>query len=492
MPLTAGVGALAAVDLAAGLPAVVVASRYGHRGNRRRSGHRVGGGSHRGVIASDATTPEILDRLLWAALAAVDPAAAVRRALAVRRDTVTFGGMLIPLRGMRRIVVVGAGKAAAPMARAVAELLSSQPVEGLVVVPYGYAEHAGPIEVREGGHPLPDAAGIAATAEIFELLATTDERDLVIALISGGGSALLVAPDDGVSLGDLVATNALLLRCGATIREINAVRKRLERAKGGGLARAAAPSTLIGLVVSDVVGSPLDVIASGPTVADTSTWADATSVIDRFDLWSALPAAVTARLRDGFGGRWEAESKPSDPAFASARSQVIVDNRVAALAAVQAARDAGMHAMLLTTFVEGEAREVGRALAGILREVNASGAPLPRPCVFVAGGETTVSVRGGGKGGRNQEVALGAAIALDGVPNVLFASVGLDGRDGPTDVAGAWADGATMQRARELGRDPFVALAENDSHRFFAEVGGHLRTGATLTNVNDLFLLVAL
>ncbi|GIW07408.1 MAG: hydroxypyruvate reductase [Dehalococcoidia bacterium] len=435
--------------------------------------------------------PPILTRVIEAALAAVDPAAAVRRALTVRRDTLAFGSLLLPLRSVRCIVVVGAGKAAAPMADAVVDLLAPRLVEGVVIVPYGYAAPAGSVVVREAGHPLPDAAGVRATAEILELLAGVDERDLVIAVISGGGSSLLVAPEHDLELDDLVVVNEALLRSGAPITAVNAVRKRLDRVKGGGLARAAAPATLIGLVLSDVIGSPLDVIASGPTVPDEATWQDALEVVGRYGLAERLPARVLERLRRGTAG-WEAPPLAAgNPVFANARTAVIADNRLAARAACRAAEEAGFAPLLLTTSLDGEASAAGRVLASVLREVRASGAPLAPPCCLVAGGETTVTVRGGGRGGRNQELALGAALGLAGVPDVLLASVGTDGRDGPTDVAGAWVDGATVARAAGRGLDAVAALAENDSYQFFAAAGGHLRLGPTRTNVNDLVIMMA-
>lgn len=443
------------------------------------------------VLRGEREPPQILDRVIRAALAAADPAAAVRRALTVRRDTLVFGSLLLPLRAVRRIVVVGAGKAAAPMAEAVVAVVAPRPVEGIVIVPEGYAAPAGPVAVREAGHPIPNGAGLRATTEILDLLATTDERDLVIAVLSGGGSALLVAPEDGLELDDVTTTTEALLRSGAPIAAVNAVRKRLERVKGGGLARAAAPATLIGLVISDVVGGSLDVIASGPTVPDQSSWQDAAEVIARYRLAEALPPRVLERIRRGVAGAEAPPLTAGDPVFANARTAVIADNRLAALAARRAAEAAGFATLLLTTSLEGEASVVGQVLASILRETRASGSPLAPPCCLIAGGETTVTVRGAGRGGRNQELALGAAIGLAGVPGVLLASVGTDGRDGPTDVAGAWVDGETVARGAALGLEATAVLATNDSYRFFATVGGHLRLGPTRTNVNDLVVLLA-
>ncbi|MCL6650516.1 MAG: DUF4147 domain-containing protein, partial [Chloroflexi bacterium] len=347
--------------------------------------------------------PALLRSVVQAALAAVEPGAAIRRALAVRRGALTVGGLLLPLRAFRRVLIVGAGKAAAPMAAALADLVAERPVEGLVIVPHGYRAPTGPVALREAGHPLPDEAGLRATAELIELLAGANEDDLVIATLSGGASALLVAPAGDLTLEDVVVTTELLLRSGATIAEVNAVRKRLDRIKGGRLVRVAFPAMTLGLVISDVVGSPLDVIASGPTVPDRSSWEEAAAVIARYQLTERLPPRVRAWLEAGCAGQLDPPLGPDEPVFTRAKTVIVADNRLAARAAARAAEEAGLASLVLTTFVEGEAREVGRVLAGVLREVDASGLPLRRPCCLVAGGETTVTVRGPGLGGRNQE-----------------------------------------------------------------------------------------
>src|SRR5918912_4049346 len=305
------------------------------------------------------------------------------------------------------------------------------------------------------------------TRAIADLLATADQHDLVVCLISGGGSALLTLPVEGVSLDDLQQTTEALLKSGATINEINTVRKHLDDVKGGGLARMARPAPVLTLVLSDVVGNPLDAIASGPSVPDTTTWADAAEVLDRYSLWDAVPASVGERLRAGQAGRLPDTPKPGDPLFERVQTHIVGSNLGACAAAALAAQRLGFQTLVLTTYVEGEAREVARVLAGILREVDASGHPLARPCCLIAGGETTVTVRGSGKGGRNQELALAAATPLRGLRDVLLASVGTDGNDGPTDAAGAWVDGTTLARARSAGLDPAQHLADNDAYTFF-------------------------
>jgi hydroxypyruvate reductase len=434
----------------------------------------------------------VLDRVLAAALAAVEPGEAVRRATVLQGGHLVVDGRRYALGSIRRVVVIGAGKASAPMAAAVEEIIGDAlPVTGSVTVRYGHSVPTRQVRIREASHPVPDEAGVQATRAIVEMLQETTPDDLVICVISGGGSALLTLPADGLSLADLQQTTDALLRSGASINEINVVRKHLDRVKGGGLARVAAPAQVITLVLSDVVGNPLDAIASGPTVPDTSTWAEAGAVFDRYELWPLVPAAVVQRLRAGLAGLLPETPKPADALFEKTQTVVVGSNLLACLAAASTASEMGLKSQVLTTYVEGEAREVGRVLAGLLREVDASGHPLARPCLIVAGGETTVTVRGQGSGGRNQELALAAAYGLRGMRDVLLASIGTDGNDGPTDAAGAFVDGSTLDRAAALGLDAQRALADNDSYTFFDRLGDLIRTGPTNTNVNDIYLLFA-
>jgi hydroxypyruvate reductase len=431
---------------------------------------------------------QVLDSVLKAALAAVEPGQAVRNALSVEGDTLQVGERRYRLSDYRRLLVVGAGKASAPMAAAVEEVVGDRlPTEGSVTVRYGQGVPTRHVRIHEASHPMPDQAGVDATGEIVRLLEGADERDLVVCVISGGGSALLTMPADGLSLDDMRQTTDALLRCGATINEINVIRKHLDVAKGGGLARFAAPAQIVTLVLSDVVGNPLDAIASGPTVPDTSTWAEANAIVDRFRLWDQVPSGVAERLRAGLPDT----PKPGDALFERTSTVLVGSNLLACQAAAVEAERHGYRALVLTTYVEGEAREVGRVLAGLLLEVHASSHPLPRPCCLIAGGETTVTIRGEGLGGRNQEVALAAAFALRDTPNVLLASIGTDGSDGPTDAAGAWVDGHTMQLASEHELDAAGHLAENNSYRFFERLDQLIKTGPTNTNVNDLYLLFA-
>ena len=427
-----------------------------------------------------------------AALAAVEPGAAVRRFVECHGEQLVVAGQSYDLATVERVWAVGAGKAAAAMAAALYAILGERLSGGLAVTRYGYVSPGtGPIRLVEAGHPLPDEAGLAAAQRIAGLLTRGTGQDLVLAIVSGGGSALLVLPAPGISLADLRATTDLLLRSGATIGEMNAVRKHLSQVTGGGLARLAAPNRLIGLILSDVVGDPLDAIASGPTAPDPTTFADAWAALERYDLAGRVPAPVRDRLLAGRRGELAETPKPGDPLFDRVQNVVVGSNRLAAEAAVQEARDWGLNALLLSTFVEGEARQAARVAAALAREVAHSDRPAPRPACLVWGGETTVTVRGTGRGGRNQELALAAALALDGTPNVLLIVLGTDGTDGPTDAAGAVVTGETAARARALGLDPAAHLANNDSYPFFEALDDLIHTGPTGTNVNDLLFILA-
>lgn len=447
-------------------------------------------------FAPDILTPNPEQRqpilhILQAALDAVDPFAAVQRSLMVEEGSLWVDGRAYRLSDYAQIWVLGAGKAGAPMAQAVEAALGERVSGGLVVVK---RDHGGPtqrVRLAEAGHPVPDGDGAAAGQAILEMAQAAGPGDLVIALLSGGGSALLTAPADGISLDDLQQMSELLLASGASINEINALRKHASQVKGGQLAQAAAPATLLTLVLSDVVGSPLDVIASGPTVPDSSTWADAWAVVEKYGLAGRLPASIVQRLRDGLAGQLPDTPKPGDPLFDRAQTVIVGDNRMAALAGLARARELGYHSLLLSTYVEGEAQEVGRFLAGLGREVQTSGHPVPAPACLILGGESTVRLgEKPGQGGRNQELALAAALALDGCAGITVVSLATDGTDGPTDSAGGLVDGSTVQRGRELGLDAADFLRRHDAYPFLQATHALLRTGPTRTNVNDLMFVV--
>jgi len=442
----------------------------------------------RPVVTGDVRRETVLD-VLGAALDAVEPGAAVRRALRREGDVLRVGDRAYDLARYRRVWVVGAGKASAPMAAAVEGVLGERASGGHVTVKYGYTAPTSRVTLHEAGHPVPDEAGLAGSRAIVDLLRDAGEDDLVIAVISGGGSALMTLPVEGVTLADIQALTEALLRSGAPIGALNATRKHLSQVKGGQLARLAYPATTIALIVSDVVGSPLDVIASGPTVADPTTAADARAALERFGVWEQAPESIRRHLEAVIAGDAPETPKPGDPAFERVQNVIVADNALAAEAARERAEALGFHATIATTFLEGEAREVAVALASIGKEIAAHNRPVPRPACVLFGGETTVTVRGAGKGGRNQELALSAALALDGTRDILLASLATDGSDGPTDAAGGLADGGTVERAAAKGLSARAALDANDAYPLLDATGDLLVTGPTNTNVNDLIAL---
>lgn len=439
---------------------------------------------------TDADHRRIARALADAALAAVDPAAAIRAHVRRDGDQLLVADREYDLSRYRRVFVVGAGKASAPMAAALADILGERLTGGWVNVKHGFGLPVPGVTIHEAGHPVPDQAGVDGTQAMVELLRSASEDDLVLCALSGGGSALMMLPADGLALDDIQAMTATMLRSGATINELNALRKHLDLVKGGGLARLAAPATLVALILSDVVGNPLDVIASGPTVADTTTYTAVARILQRYDLWDQLPVPVVARVRAGVAGEIPDTPAADDPIFDHVQNVIVGSNGQAAEAALAKARALGFHTLLLTTYVEGEAREVAKVLAAIARELVYEGRPLRRPACVVLGGETTVTLRGHGRGGRNQEMSLAAAPALAGLDGALLLTLATDGNDGPTDAAGAFADGTTLARAAVLGLDPAAYLANNDAYAFFEALGDLLITGPTRTNVNDLALVL--
>ncbi len=424
--------------------------------------------------------------ILQAALDAVDPVQAVRRVLRREGEVLHVDGRTYDLRRFRRVWVVGAGKAGAAMAQAAEQVLGERVSGGWVNVKYGYTAPTARVTVHEAGHPLPDEAGVQGAQRIAEIVRGAGADDLVLCLISGGGSALMTLPVEGVSLQDLQQITDALLRSGAPIEALNAVRKHLSQLKGGQLARLAYPATVITLILSDVVGNPLDVIASGPTVPDPTTFAEARAILARYGLWDAAPSAVRRHIERGLVGDVPETPKAGDPTLAQVHNVIVADNAHAAESALHEAQARAFHALLLSTYVEGEAREVAKVLVALGREVLAHGRPISAPACLIFGGETTVTVRGGGRGGRNQELALAAALALEDVPRVALASLATDGTDGPTDAAGALVDGQTAVRGRALGLDAEAALTQNDAYTYLRAVGDQLVTGPTNTNVNDL------
>jgi hydroxypyruvate reductase len=402
----------------------------------------------------------------------------------------TIGGEVLDLAAVRQIVVVGLGKAGASMAGAVEEILGERIQRGVVVTKYGHVQPMKTIRLHEAGHPVPDEAGIAGAQAILDCVKGLGPEDLVLVLISGGGSALTPAPVEGISLAEKQALTKALLACGADIREMNMLRKHISRIKGGQLARAAQPAQVRTLILSDIVGDPLDAIASGPTVPDPTTYADALGILDKYRIRQEIPAGIRTHLEAGAAGKVSETPKPTDPLFARVKSLMVASNIQALEAAKAEAQRLGLRAMILSSFIEGETRDVARMHAALALEVRASGNPVAPPVCFITGGETTVTLKGKGKGGRNQEFALAAALDIAGLRDVVVLSAGTDGTDGPTDAAGAIADGDTLERAVAAGLKPRAALDGNDAYPFFARLSDLIITGPTRTNVMDVRLVL--
>jgi glycerate 2-kinase len=425
-----------------------------------------------------------------AGIAAADSYGAIGRHVCVEKGTLLVSAKAYPLDDYDHILVVGGGKASARMAQALEALLGNRISRGIINVKHGYAMPLRAISINEASHPLPDEAGLHGARAIIEIAQQASHRDLIFCLISGGGSALLPCPADGVSLEEKRRTTQILLDCGATIQEINAVRKHISKLKGGRLAGLAFPAKVISLILSDVVGDSLDTIASGPTAADDTTFADCLRIVQKYGVEATIPRAVARLLQRGASGAAQETPKAGDPVFANVQNVIVGSNRLALEAAQQKAEALGYNSLLLSSLIEGEARAVAALHGAIAKEIIASGSPVRRPACVVSGGETTVTIRGSGLGGRNQEFALAAALDIAGISNVVILSGGTDGSDGPTGAAGALADETTVERARALGLDAQMFLRNNDSYHFFERLGDLLVTGPTFTNVMDLRVVV--
>ena len=429
---------------------------------------------------------QLLARLFASAVAAVEPAAAVRRHMSIGDDVLQVGDRSLDLRGVERVIVVGAGKASAPMAQAVEDVLGGRVVGGVVVVKHGHTAPLRRVRCIEAGHPVPDAAGVAGALALEAVLTGLSPRDLVIACISGGASALTPAPRPPLTLADKQVVTRELLACGAAIAEINAVRKHLSRLKGGQLARLAAPARLVALVLSDVIGDDLSAIASGPTAPDPTTFADVAAIISRHGIAQRLPAAVRELIARGVAGGEPETVKPGDPCFAGVINHLIGSNRLALAAVAAAARALGLDPVVIDTPLTGEAR---RAAADFCARAMTIAAGSGRPRVLIAGGEVTVTLgAASGRGGRAQEFALASALALSGSTGVTVLAAGTDGSDGSTDAAGAIADGGTLVRAAALGLAARDHLDRHEANPFFAALGDLVISGPTSTNVMDCYL----
>ena len=428
--------------------------------------------------------------IFQAGLQAVAPGAAIKTFCQLSGEVFTVDGQNYDLSQFNNIFVLGAGKAGASMAKAIEEILGERISAGLINVKYGHVEKLETIKIQEAGHPVPDENGIAGAQKIYQLASSADAKSLVICLISGGGSALMPFPVNGISLENKQETTRILLACGATIHEINTIRKHLSVIKGGGLAKAVYPATLITLILSDVVGDDLDSIASGPCVPDLSTFKDCLAILTKYTIEDQIPATVFKYIYAG-AKEQELETPKSDHHFFKKTQNVIVaSNFNALLKAKEKGDELGYNTLLLSSMLEGETREVAGNHIAIVREIQQHGLPIETPACLLSGGETTVKIRGTGLGGRNQEFVLAAAIKMKGMDNIVVLSGGTDGNDGPTDAAGAIADPATLEHATELGLDPVLYLNNNDSYHFFDKLNDLYKTGPTNTNVMDLRIIL--
>ncbi|MGQ9479664.1 MAG: glycerate kinase type-2 family protein [Thermoproteota archaeon] len=420
--------------------------------------------------------------ILEEGLRAADPRESIKETLEKIRGEI---------HGYRRVFIIGFGKASVSMAMACEELLGEFIYKGVVIAPDGVNDTGlERIRVLRGTHPLPSERNIESTRELLSTCSGLSREDLVICLVSGGGSALLVLPAEGVSLKDKIRTTEYLLRCGAEIKEINIVRKHLSSIKGGQLLRFLKPAKVISLIVSDIVGDPVEHIASGPTYHDSSTFSDAYRIIMKYGLLEKLPRSVIRRIERGLKGEIEETPKPGEPLFNDVENIIVSNNSKSLMAMKRKAAEIGYNASILTSFSEGEAREIGRFLCGIVKQIHLYNSPARKPACLILGGEMTVTVKGSGKGGRNQELVLSMLSNLIGINNFLVASIGSDGVDGYTDAAGAIADSSTLEKASLLGLNPKDFLNDNDSYSFFRQTGDLVFTGPTGTNVNDFSVIM--
>lgn len=425
--------------------------------------------------------------ILTAAIDAVKPAQLIKNQIELKDNTLRIREEQFDLSPYKNIHIVGAGKASAFMAQSLEEILGDRVTSGAVVVKYDHGATCQKTKIFEGGHPIIDENSLAGTEQILNLVQKAGEKDLVFCLISGGGSALLEKLPGGISLPDLQNTFKALLECGAAIEEINTVRKHLSLVKGGQLARAIAPATCITLIISDVIGDPLESIASGPTAPDPTTFRNVWQVIEKYHLANGLPEAIKQHLQKGIEGENPETLKPGDAIFDKTQNIVLGNNFLSLKTAEKTAKELGYNTLILSSRIQGEAREIARAIAGMISEIVASGHPLPRPACLLMGGETTVTIRGSGKGGRNQELVLSALLSLKNVSEpFILVSCGTDGTDGPTDAAGGMISEETWAKTKKPNLNPQDFLARNDAYHFLEEMDELIMTGPTGTNVMDI------
>ncbi len=429
--------------------------------------------------------------IVRSSIKACDPLYAIRKSIKVRRGRLWVDHSSYDLKLIRRVFVIGAGKASARMAQAVEQILGDRISSGIIVTKKG---HRLPlrreIDLVEGEHPLPDREGLKGARKIVRLLSRTTAEDLVFVLLSGGGSALLVSPVAGISLRDKIKLTDELLRCSADIKEINTIRKHISQVKGGRLAELAQPSPVLTLILSDVIGNRLDSIASGPTAPDRTTFSDCMRIIRKYKLRHKIPASIYSHLKKGVKGKTKETPKPRDPIFKKVKNVTIGSNRTALEAAERKARELGFNTYVLPRPVAGDTTRAAKRQVALIKRIADGRGPIRSPACVISGGETTVKIKGQGKGGRNQEFALVVAMGIEGMRNVVLLSAGTDGTDGPTDAAGAICDGDTAKKAVKKGLDPKGHLADNDSYHFFEKLNDLVITGPTHTNVMDIHLIL--
>ncbi len=433
----------------------------------------------------------LLKKLIVKGLDAVDARKAIGRAISRNGEELTIGRRRYDLRRYERVVVLGAGKATASMAQAVEQRVGSRLHAGFVVVKHGHVMPTRRIVVAEAGHPVPDRFGQQAAARLCAMAKELGRRDLLIVLLSGGASSLLPAPVPGITLADKQRTTQELLRCGASIREINTVRKHLSRIKGGRLAELT-KATVATLILSDVLGDDLSAIASGPTAPDPTTYQDAVAILKCYRIWRAVPQRVRQHLEYGCQGLVSETPKPGSSLFRRVHHHIVGSNGAAVMAVARAAREAGLRTLVQRPTLTGEAQDEGKRFGVLAKNIVRAGQPLQRPCCVVAGGETIVTVTGKGAGGRAQEFAAAAALEIADLDRVWIVAIGTDGTDGPTDAAGAVVDGHTVARAQRLSVDLKVALKRHNTYPALKRLNQLIVTGPTGTNVNDLYLLLVL
>lgn len=438
-----------------------------------------------------------LKKIYTAAIEAVNPLKAIKRHLSIngailkisdkdKKEIKSFN-----LDKFDRILVIGAGKATSAMAKAIEEIFGERISSGCICVKHGHIAELKRIEQIEASHPIPDNEGMKGAEKIYNIIKGADKNDLIISLISGGGSALMPLPQSSIKLGDKQKTTDLLIKSGATIHEINSVRKHLSRLKGGNMARAAYPASVINLMISDVVGDDMDVIASGPFVPDTSDYNFALHVLDKYRLRKSIPLPVGIHIEEGAAGLHPENPGPGDHIFSGVTNLIIASNFLALKAAHEQAEALGYNSIILSSLIEGDTADTAHWHCRIAREIDLTGNPLPRPACIISGGETTVKVRGRGKGGRNMEFAMHAAKGIDGLYKILIASIGTDGNDGPTDAAGAFSTGDTLKRIKEMSLNISNFIIDNNSYHLFEALDDLIITGPTNTNVMDVRIILA-